>query len=253
MFGYIFTLNYTEGNEKKGYFMLVFNIMKKVIQDDSARKKATVKHHITQNGNGLGGLNFEIGEMQNHNLPLTIKGELPSLTSISLRYLADTTLGYMAGKAMYGNEATEQGYGAPSSWLQTSSATVGSGVVALTLDHYLFSKYFGVDIGATVLNLPIRGEDESDDEYRARRDSWVESLKNTPDFIQHLDTLSTKATNSLQAEFFFWSALALAKAYHGYQRHNQSIGMMLGWALFGNLGLAVSQGFAKPTNNKKEN
>jgi hypothetical protein len=45
---------------------------------------------------------------------------------------------------------------------------------------------------------------------------------------------------------FVKGAHSLACAYHGYKRHNNSILWSLGWGVFGNAGLAISQHFAKP-------
>lgn len=231
--------------------MLVFNIMKKVIQDDNARKKHQGQIVSRANQKALGGLNIEIEQMQNNFLPVKASGELPSFSSIALRYLTEAGLGFGVGKVMYGDDQIDQGYGAPSTWMQTTSTTLGAGIVSVALDQYFFSKVFGVDIGTITLNLPIQGDAEPQLEYRKRRDEWVESVKNSPELIGHLNDISKKALDSLQTELLFASALALAKAYHGYQRHNQSIGMMLGWALFGNIGLAAAQGYAKPLKENK--
>jgi len=130
-------------------------------------------------------------------------------------YLADIGVSYSVANAIMSKEAKaykEKGYGAASGWETAGAAEIAS--------------YLTSDLMYNILNnagLPFTNRDEGLDFYHILRNHFILGF---PLFSKN--------------------------SYHGYKRHNNDFWWGLGWGLFGNTGLAIAQGIAKPLPPTKE-
>lgn len=130
-------------------------------------------------------------------------------------YLVDVGASYGVANAIMSKEAKaykEKGYGAASGW-ETA--------IASEITSYLTTKLM-----YNILNdagLPFTNRDDGLDFYHVLRNHFIIGFP-----------------------------LFALNSYHGYKRHHDDFWWGVGWSLFGNTGLAIAQGIAKPLPPTKE-
>ncbi len=124
-------------------------------------------------------------------------------------YLADIGASYGMANAVMSKEAKaykEKGYGAASGWETAGVAEITS-YLTTTLMYKVLSDQ----------GLPFTNRDEGLDFYHILRNHFILGFP-----------------------------LFALNSYHGYKRHHDDFWWGVGWGLFGNTGLAIAQGIAKP-------
>ena len=229
--------------------MLALDIMSRVLQQDMRKRTSGLpQRQQTEAEAAMGSFSIEMGKPANGYLPIKIEGALPSATSSALKQLSSIGLGYTLGNAIYAKGGAAE-LGKKSTILETGIISSTASISSLLLEYYLFSKYFGIQLPQATIEFPVKMPNESEEDYRRRGRSWVELQKKSGGLGGSLKELAEGLSGTVKAEALIWTATALASGYHGYKRHGGSIGMMLGWALFGNTGVALAQGYAKPLVN----
>jgi len=144
-----------------------------------------------------------------------LKTSLKAETTVGVisRKLARVGTTYGISRVVMGNDAKsyqDYGYGATSGW----GTAIASSIVGTATNIGMF---WGLEQS---IGSPFVNEQES-------------------------ATIMDLFSNSI-TEWAIDVPIAIANAYHGYKRHNDSVGWGLGWLLFGELGLGIAQGFGKP-------
>ncbi len=144
-----------------------------------------------------------------------LKTALKAETTVGLisRKLARVGTTYGISRVVMGSEAKsyqDYGYGATSGW----GTAIASSIVGTATNLGMF---WGVEQS---IGSPFVDENEN-------------------------ATLADLFSNSM-TEWAIEVPIAIANTYHGYKRHNDSVGWALGWLFFGELGLGIAQGFGKP-------
>jgi hypothetical protein len=148
----------------------------------------------------------------------------------------------------YSGQTTSADVGTESSWLETAGIVVLSTIGSVLSEQYIFTDIAGNAIEPTTIVIPTKEPGETMQQYQERLNRW--------DFDDNLPEASKERARKLfenvKQVVVVDRGLALAEAfatfYHGYKRHD-SILMGIGWALTGNLGLALAQGYAKKQPN----
>lgn len=180
-----------------------------------------------------------------------VTGTLPTISSVLSGTATGLTTGYTLGR-MTGQsqkEIEQEGALPLDDVKQLIWIPAFSSLVQIGLEHFVFEKYLGGDIGK--ISIPTKNLNKSiisklnDDENYAKDAFEIVNTKpifqDKAKFNQALEGAQTAIlTNSIIS-----TTEALANVYHGYHRHNQSKAWGLVWGLFGNLGLATAQGFAQ--------
>ena len=121
--------------------------------------------------------------------------------------------------------------------------SLGSWFASNMLQYYVFDALLGAPIPKTTIDIDV--DSPTDLEKPA--------LLKKADLSQ---AVTANAAASFAASQFVSSTWGFfeffANAYHGYQRHDKSLLAGIGWGLFGNIGMAIQQGYGLPMEHKAE-
>jgi len=180
---------------------------------------------------------------------VSIAGTLPSSRSVIARKLSNSPIGYSLGSIAFLGSETPKDQGEDISEIKSFAILSGSALLGHLLGYYVFDDLLGIDVGKINVAIPYFADDESlpDLEKRAKKYA-VDSISSiaTEENIQVAQSIWKKAQNASITYATISSVENVLNAIHGYKRHNGSIYWALGWLAFGNLGYAISQGYAKP-------
>ena len=178
-------------------------------------------------------------------------GTLPSIASVTSAGLTEIGAGYGFGRLTGKSQRQIERDGSlpvddikQLIWIPLVSSFVSTG-----LEHFLFEKYLGNDFGG--IKIPLNKANKaiiSHIEKDANLGNDIHDISKTAIVIED----KAKYTEALEgtksaaiANAAIMGTSFLANAYHGYHRHNQSKSWGLVWGMFGNLGLALSQGYGQ--------
>lgn len=238
--------------------MFVFDIVNKLAKDHQAKKASQAK--------SLNGLHIStkppLSELWrgpsepsgSQEIEVTLSGYSRTVGSEALQKASTLGLGYGLGKAVATPDSTPANFGAENNdlllllWAPFTSFVAGN-----LIQNYFFDKMLGSELPKTVVNVPISDFSKLSTEGLKKRvfdtvtdtkDDGSKVIK--PGYVEF-------AINEAKASSFdavYGPIHALSCAYHGYQRHGEDLLAGLGWMLFGNLGIAAAQGYAKPLRKK---
>ena len=186
---------------------------------------------------------------------VSIAGTLPSSKSVIARKLGNNTIGYTVGTIAFLGSETPKDQGEDIGEIKSFAILSGSAFLGHLLGYYVFDDLLGIDVGKINVAIPYFADDESllDLEKRAKKYA-VDSISSiaTEENIQVAQDIWKKTKNASFTYATISSVENVLNAIHGYRRHNGSIYWALGWLAFGNLGYAISQGYAKPLNTQSK-
>ncbi len=231
-----------------------FAIVQKENTDSFSKMTPTQRSDFYQS---LGGLSFDY-ETNKQDVSgqkivtqVDITGALPTIGSVASGAATGLLTGYGLGRMTGQSQKEIEKEGAlplddvkQLIWIPAFSSLVQSG-----LEHFVFEKYLGGDIGKISvstknLNKSIISKLNDDGNYAKDLLSIANTKPVFSDKAKY-DQAVEGAKTAILTNSIISATEALANAYHGYHRHNQSKAWGLVWGLFGNLGLATAQGFAQ--------
>lgn len=121
--------------------------------------------------------------------------------------------------------------------------SLGSWAASNFLQYYVFDSLLGNAIPETSITLDV---DSASDLEKS-------NLLTNPEISGEI--IEKGITGLVGAELVsqVWDFFEFfANAYHGYQRHDKSVLAGIGWGLFGNVGMALQQGYGLPMESKGE-
>jgi len=240
--------------------MFVFDIVNKLAKDHQAKKASQVK--------GLNGLQIStkptISELwakaktgstsDTTNIDVTVSGYSRTIGSEVLQKTSTLGLGYGIGKAVATPDATPANFGAENNdlllllWAPLTSFLVGE-----LLQDSVFDKMLGSKLPKTTFSVSTTdwiSPTSADFKKKAVDMISIEDDKDDPALQAKYAEYLINEAKATSFDAVYSPLHALSCAYHGYQRHGESILAGLGWLLFGNLGLAAAQGYGKPLRRK---
>lgn len=232
--------------------MLAFQIVNDIAKKEKQKQDMinAANSSIRKNPEGpttlpaMGAFEVSIAKPQNGLTKIEITGNVSSPASTLLRRATSIGLGYGIGRMAYNGQTVSADEGAESSWLETSGIVVLSAIGSVLSEQYIFTNIAGNPIEPTTIVIPAKEPGETMQQYQERLDRW-DIEDNLPEASK---AKAKKLFENIKQVVVVDRGLAFAEAfatfYHGYKRHD-SILMGLGWALTGNLGLALAQGYAK--------
>jgi len=234
--------------------MLVFDIVKKVKEDEIKRQAAAVQkaniESFKKAGKGLGSFDLSATKSKEGWVLVKLVGQVPSVESILMTRFTNMLAGFAIGKLAY-SDSSNPDEGVQSSLLKTSMITIGSGVISLTMGNLVYDTYYGNDVGDIQVNIPVIKKNESASDFRKRVEKWKDTFDeedrtdDLPPFLkQMIENFYRRIIDAINVNTAMSIMEGGITAYHGYKRSG-SIWTAIGWALFGNVGVAVSQGYAK--------
>lgn len=236
--------------------MLVFDIVKKVKEDEIRRQAAAVQKanidSFRQASKGMGAFDLSVSQPEEGYARVQFIGQVPSVASVLMTRFTNMLTGFAIGSMSYSDQGLGQNEGVGSSLLKTSVITVGSSVVSTTMGSLVYDTYFGTEVGDIKVNIPVRKKNESASDFKKRVDVWKKQFDDQkdakddlPPFLKEMiDQFYKKIVDALNVHTAMMVVEGGITAYHGYKRSG-SIMTAIGWGLFGNVGVAISQGFAK--------
>lgn len=236
--------------------MLVFDIVKKVKEDEIRRQAAAVQKanidSFRQASKGMGAFDLSVSQPEEGYVRVQFVGQVPSVASVLMTRFTNMLTGFAIGSMSYSDQGLGQNEGVGSSLLKTSVITVGSSVVSATMGSLVYDTYFGTEVGDVRVNIPVKKKNESASDFKKRVDAWKKEFDKAeeierelpPALRQFVESFYKKIVDALNVNSAMMLLEGGVTAYHGYKRSG-SIMTAIGWALFGNVGVAISQGFAK--------
>ncbi len=227
--------------------MLAIKILQKLIKQSKKQKTTTPSKqnlsgfHVDLQPSMLE-IQSKIARGETPNVSVELSGDVPSAASELAQKFTKVGAGYGLSKATLEKRINPE-LGAPGNDVTAVlGISLGSWIASNFLQYYVFDALLGTNVPKTKINLDV-------------------------DEISDLDTqnvLKSQATNTvignaiasfIGAEFVStaWDSFEfLANTYHGYQRHDKSLLAGIGWGLFGNVGMAIQQGYGLPMQLQEE-
>jgi len=226
--------------------MLAIKILQKLVKTAQKPKKKA-----TQN---LGAFNLDVQPSMSEILDKASKGEttkatvkfsgdLPSASSELAQNIASVGAAYGLSKVTL-EKRTNPKLGAFGNDVPAViGISLGSWFASNMLQYYVFDPLLGNAIPETTISIDVdSASDLEKSELLKNPNLPTEAIANAGIGLVGAELVSS-TLNFI--EFF-------ANAYHGYQRHDKSLLAGIGWGLFGNVGMALQQGYALPMEQKEE-
>lgn len=228
--------------------MLAIKILQKLIKQSKKQKTTTPSKqnlsgfHVDLQP-GMREIQNQIASGQTTNVSVEFSGDVPSAASELAQKFTKVGAGYGLSKITLEKRTNPELGAAGDDVPAVLGISLGSWIASSFLQYYVFDALLGTTVPKTKINIDV-------------------------DDISDLDTqnvlTSSQATNTvignaiasfIGAEFVSntWDSLEfLANTYHGYQRHDKSLLAGIGWGLFGNIGMAIQQGYGLPMQLQEE-
>ncbi len=176
-------------------------------------------------------------------LEITVSGSAPSASSEIAQKLTSVGAAYGLSHLVSEKRSSEQVSARANDVPAVLGISLASWLTSSLLQSYVFDGILGYEI-----KQPIKFTSKLDLDVNV---GLEEQIKKSANENQELvEVAKGLAASQITSNIWDWVSFGL-NAYHGYKRHDGSILSALGWGLFGNVGMAIEQGFGLPIDGSK--
>ena len=226
--------------------MLAIKILQKLVKSTQAPKKKADQ--------SLSGFNVDVqpsmseilakaAQNQTTKAKVKFSGDVPSASSELAQNFASVGAAYGLAKITLEKQTNPKLGAFGNDVPAVIGISLGSWFASNMLQYYVFDPLLGTAIPETTIEIDV--DNPADLEKSQLLKSSGISSDVAANAIQGLIGAELVSSTVDFIEFF-------ANAYHGYQRHDKSLLAGIGWGLFGNIGMAIQQGYGLPMEHKAE-
>lgn len=221
--------------------MLAFKILQKL-----TKRAQQPKAKLQQPSSALGQFNLEFNPnmaqilldldknpSRNSRVSVEFSGDLPTASSELAQKITSVGTAYGLSNAFLEKRTNPKLGSHGSDVPSVLGISIGSWFISNFLQYYVFDAILGTHVPKTKIEINVDSMADLD-RNNVLKDHKVN--QNVSDAVAGL-----ARANFVDQTFDFFEFFA--NAYHGYYRHDKSILAGLGWGFFGNVGMALQQGY----------